>query len=94
MVSSFLNPREMSKLALGRLFVQRLHLELDLRNIKATLGMGQLSCETPSMFAKELGVHLLAYHLIRLLMAQALGALYLIIAQSLAREKAHYAGKW
>jgi hypothetical protein len=71
LVGSFLKPREMSRLALGKLFLQRWHVELDLRNIKATLGMGQLSCKTPSMCAKELGVYLLAYNLIRLLMAQA-----------------------
>jgi hypothetical protein len=71
LVSSFLNPRENSRLALDRLFVQRWNVELDLRNIKETLGLGQLSCKAPSMCTKELGVYVLAYNLIRLLMAQA-----------------------
>jgi hypothetical protein len=44
---------------------------LDLRNIKTTLGMEQLRCRTPQMAIKELWVYLLAYNLIRLLMAQA-----------------------
>jgi hypothetical protein len=46
-------------------------VELDLRNIKTTLGMEQLSCKSPQMARKELWVYLLAYNLIRLLMAQA-----------------------
>jgi len=45
--------------------------QLDLRHIKTTLGMEMLSCKTPEMVTKELWVYLLAYNLIRLLMAQA-----------------------
>lgn len=71
LVSSLLKPRETSKLALGRLFLQRWNVELDLRNIKETLGLGRLSCKTPQMCEKELSVYMLAYNLIRLLMAQA-----------------------
>ncbi|MCP4406471.1 MAG: IS4 family transposase, partial [Gammaproteobacteria bacterium] len=40
-------------------------------NIKTTLGMEQLRCKRPEMAMKELWVYLLAYNLIRLLMAQA-----------------------
>jgi hypothetical protein len=35
------------------------------------MGMDVLSCQTPEMNEKQLWVHLLAYNLIRLLMAQA-----------------------
>ena len=56
---------------LQALYCQRWHVELDLRNIKTTLGMDVLSCHTPQMNEKEFWVHLLAYNLIRLLMAQA-----------------------
>jgi hypothetical protein len=45
--------------------------ELDLRNIKTTLGMEHLRGKTPEMAIKELWVYLLACNLIRLLMAQA-----------------------
>ena len=45
--------------------------QLDFRNIKTTLGMEVLRCLTPQMVKKELWVNLLAYNLIRLLMAQA-----------------------
>jgi hypothetical protein len=53
------------------LYRQRWHVELDLRNIKTTLGMEHLRCKSPEMAIKELWVYLLAYNLIRLLMAQA-----------------------
>jgi hypothetical protein len=56
---------------LKALYRQRWNVELDLRNIKTTLGMEQLRCKTPEMARKELWGYLLAYNLIRLLMAQA-----------------------
>jgi hypothetical protein len=56
---------------LGALYEQRWHIELDIRNSKTTLGMEVLRCRTPQMVEKELWVALLAYNLIRLLMAQA-----------------------
>ena len=71
LVTSFLNPREVCKRALGKLFLQRWNVELDLRNVKTTLGMAMLSCKSPEMCEKELWVYMLAYNLIRLLMAQA-----------------------
>jgi Transposase DDE domain len=71
LVTSFLSPRSVRKAALGELFRLRWHVELDLRAIKTTLQMAELSCNTPQMNEKEVWVHFLAYNLIRLLMAQA-----------------------
>jgi hypothetical protein len=56
---------------LKALYQRRWQVELDVRNIKTTLGMERLRCRTPEMARKELWVYLLAYNLIRLLMAQA-----------------------
>jgi hypothetical protein len=70
-VTTFLCPKETPKNVLKALYRQRWNVELDLRNIKTTLGMEQLRCKTPEMAIKELWVYLLAYNLIRLLMAQA-----------------------
>ena len=53
------------------LYKKRWHIEVDLRNIKTTLGMETLSCKTPEMVEKEMWVYFLAYNLIRLLMAQS-----------------------
>jgi len=71
LVTTLLSPRTVCKSELGRLFRLRWHVELDLRSIKTTLQMAELSCQTPEMNQKELWVHFLAYNLIRLLMAQA-----------------------
>jgi hypothetical protein len=71
LVTTMLDPRKTTKRDLSDLYVQRWHVELDFRNIKTTLGMEVLRCLTPQMIEKELWVNLLAYNLIRLLMAQA-----------------------
>jgi hypothetical protein len=71
LVTTMLDPRKTKKRDLSDLYVQRWHVELDFRNIKTTLGMDVLRCLTPQMVEKELWVNLLAYNLIRLLMAQA-----------------------
>lgn len=71
MVTTFLCPKETPKRILKILYRCRWNVELDLRNIKTTLGMERLRCKTPEMAIKELWVYLLAYNLIRLLMAQA-----------------------
>lgn len=71
LVTTFLEPRVACKRALSKLYEQRWQVELDLRNIKTTLGMEILSCRSPQMVEKELWVYLLAYNVVRLLMAQA-----------------------
>ncbi len=71
LVTTLLCPKQTPKAALGMLYKNRWHVELDLRSIKTTLGMETLSCKTPAMAQKEIWVHLLAYNLIRLMMAQA-----------------------
>lgn len=71
LVTTLLEPRKTAKVALRALYFQRWQVELDLRNIKTTLGMDTLSCKTPDMCEKEMWIYLLAYNLIRLLMAEA-----------------------
>ena len=71
LVTTLLCPTQTPKRALKMLYQSRWHIELDLRSIKTTLGMDMLSCKTPAMAIKEIWVYLLAYNLIRLLMAQA-----------------------
>ena len=71
LVTTMLDPRQAGKQGLSDLYARRWHVELDFRNIKTTLGMEVLRCLTPQMVEKELWVNLLAYNLIRLLMAQA-----------------------
>lgn len=71
LVTSLLDPKQTSKADLKLLYCGRWHVELDLRNIKTTLEMERLSCLSPEMAIKEIWVYLLAYNLIRLMMAQA-----------------------
>ena len=70
-ITTLRSPKQASKKQLKALYKNRWHVELDVRNIKTTLGMEKLSCKTPQMIEKEMGVYFLAYNLIRLLMAQA-----------------------
>lgn len=60
-----------SKQELADLYHQRWHVELDIRAIKQTLKMDQLSCKTPDRVRNELWVHLLGYNLVRKVMAEA-----------------------
>ena len=53
------------------LYRRRWLLELTLRNLKTSMGMEQLRCQSPSMVRKELLAYLVAHNLIRCLMAQA-----------------------
>lgn len=55
---------------LAELYRARWEAELDLRSLKVTLGMDVLRCQSPAMVRKELWAHLLAYNLIRTVMAQ------------------------
>jgi hypothetical protein len=71
LVTTLLSPKQTPKSELKVVYQSRWHVELDLRNIKTTLGMEKLSCRTPAMAIKEIWGYLLAYNLIRLMMAQA-----------------------
>lgn len=71
MVTTLLCAKTHGKDALQALYKSRWHVELDIRNIKETMGMNTLSCKTPEMARKEIWVHLLAYNLIRMMMAQS-----------------------
>lgn len=71
LVTTLLDHRKVTKSDLSALYARRWNVELDLRNLKTTMGMDVLSCQTPQMNEKQLWVHLLAYNVIRLLMAQA-----------------------
>ena len=71
MVTTMSCCKRYSKHELAELYKKRWNVELDIRHIKDTLGMNILSCKTPEMALKELWVYLLAYNLLRVLMAQS-----------------------
>ncbi len=68
---------------LDRLYSSRWCIEVDLRSIKAEMGMDILRCKSPQMIRKEVAVHLLAYTLIRAVMAQA-ASLASVLARALS----------
>jgi Transposase DDE domain len=71
LVSTMLDAQQVSKEELNALYVQRWHIELDLRAIKTVMGMEIMRCKSASMVQKEVGAYFLAYNLIRAAMAQA-----------------------
>jgi hypothetical protein len=56
---------------LAQLDRARWQAELDLRSLKQTMQMDILRCQTPELVRKELWTHILAYNLIRTIIAQA-----------------------
>jgi hypothetical protein len=56
---------------IGKLYERRWDGEVDIRSIKSTMKMDVLRCKTPEMVRKEIWTHLLAYNLLRTVMAVA-----------------------
>jgi FOG: Transposase and inactivated derivatives len=56
---------------LAALYRARWNAELDLKSLKQTMQMEVLRCKTPELVRKELWTHILAYNLIRTIIAQA-----------------------
>jgi hypothetical protein len=70
-VTTLLDPQQTTKEDLATLYRARWNNELDLRAIKSTMQMHDLRCKTPEQVHKEIWTHILAYNLIRTIMAQA-----------------------
>ena len=71
LVTSLLDPKLYPAQELIALYARRWRLELCLRDLKTTLGMEQLRCQSPEMAEKELLAYLVAHNLVRCLMAEA-----------------------
>jgi hypothetical protein len=69
--TTLLDERTYRKRDIADLYHRRWLAELDLRALKRTLGMEQLTCKTPEMVRKELWAHFLGYNLARKVAAQA-----------------------
>jgi hypothetical protein len=70
-VTTLLDHRQTTPEELASLYRARWNNELDLRSIKRTLQMHELRCKTPELVRKEIWTHILAYNLMRTIMAQA-----------------------
>lgn len=71
LASTFLDPVQATRIELGELYKLRWTVEVDLKFIKEIMQMDVLRGRSPEMVRKEIGIHLLAYNLIRTVMAQA-----------------------
>jgi hypothetical protein len=71
LVTTLLDPKKWSRLALAQLLRRRWQVELNFDDLKTTLEMDHLSCLTPAMIHLELEMHLIGYNLTRALMLEA-----------------------
>jgi hypothetical protein len=70
-VTTLLDADDYSKQDVAELYHRRWLVELDIRDIKISLGMDVLRCKSPDMARREMWVCLLAYNLIRQTMLEA-----------------------
>jgi hypothetical protein len=70
-VTSLTDADAYTKADIAELYGYRWNAELDIRDIKQTLGLDHVRCKTPGMVRRELWVTLLAYNLVRKLIATA-----------------------
>jgi hypothetical protein len=70
-VSTLLDAEAVTASNLAELYRARWNAELDLRSLKQTMQMDVLRCKTPELVRKEIWTHILAYNLIRTIIAQA-----------------------
>jgi len=71
LVTTLLDPENYPAQDIAQLYLRRWKIELWFRDIKTSMGMEVLRCQSPQMVHKELEMFLIAYNFIRCLMVQA-----------------------
>src|ERR1051325_11454916 len=71
LVTTLLDPQLYPAEQLALLYARRWQIELWFRDLKTSMGMEVLRCQSPKMVHKELEMCFIAYNLIRCLMAEA-----------------------
>lgn len=71
LVTTLLDSETAPKHQISQAYHWRWDAEPDLRSIKCSLQMDVLRCKTPAMVRKEIGMHLLAYNVIRTVIAES-----------------------
>jgi hypothetical protein len=69
-VTTILDPKQATKEELADLYRMRWSNETDFSSLKVTLQMDVLRCKTPELVRREIWTHVIAYNLIRTIMAQ------------------------
>lgn len=70
-ITTLLDAKQYPVKQLAELYFKRWDVELFFRDIKTTMGMDILRCQTPEMIRKEILMHFIAYNCIRRLMYEA-----------------------
>jgi len=70
-VTTLLNSKKYHKKELAQIYERRWDVEINLKSIKTVMNMDFLSCKTPKMVRKEIGIHFVAYNFIRIIIAMA-----------------------
>ena len=70
-VTTLLDPTKYPSEEIARLYFQRWDVELFFRDIKTTMGMDILRCQTPEMIRKEILMNFIAYNCVRRIMYEA-----------------------
>ena len=70
-VTTLVDSKIYTKDDLADIYLWRWHVELDIRIIKRQMGLNVIAAKTPEMIAKELWIRLLAYNIIRGIIAMA-----------------------
>lgn len=83
LVTTLTDAKTVSAAEIDTLYRQRWQIEVDLRSIKAHMGMDILRAKSPAMVDKEIAAHLLAYNLVRALMTRAAAGAH-VLARSLS----------
>jgi len=71
LITTLLDERQYPDEALAELYLRRWSVELNLRDIKTTLGLDVLRCQSPELVEKEVWLQAIAYNLVRALMVEA-----------------------
>ena len=74
LVTTLGDPKAYPAELLIALYARRWNLELALRHLNTTMGMEQLRCKSPDMAEKGVLAYLVAYNLVRCLMAEAVAS--------------------
>ncbi|MGH8672226.1 MAG: transposase, partial [Burkholderiales bacterium] len=88
LVTTLLDAQQVSKQELLALYRLRRQVELGLRAIKTVMQMDILRCKSPARVTQEIAVHLLAYNLVRAVMAQAASLGHVLLPRTLSFKAA------
>ena len=86
LVTTLLDPKLYPAADILKAYLRRWRMEMCLDDLKTTMGMNTLRCQTPAMVRKEMFMHLIAHNLARSVMLQA------VVEHGVALEQLSFKG--